>query len=136
MATATLAAPASKKMLWAGWIVSTLPLLLFTFSSVAKFANPPGMAEQFDKLGLDPKLTLGLGILELTCTLIYAIPRTAVLGAILLTGYLGGAILTHLRVGDQFVTHIILGVLVWLGIYFRDARLRALIPFRQPVEQP
>jgi hypothetical protein len=134
MATATLAAPGSKKMLWAGWIVSALPLLLFTFSSVAKFVNPPGMAEQFIKLQIDPKITFGLGILELTCTLIYAVPRTAVLGAILLTGYLGGAILTHLRVGDQFVTHIILGVLVWLGIYLRDARLRALIPLRQPAE--
>jgi hypothetical protein len=132
MASATLAAPGSKKMLWAGWIVSAVPLLLFTFSSVMKFVNPPGMAEQFEKLGLDPKITLGLGILELTCTLIYAVPQTAVLGAILLTGYLGGAILTHLRVNEQFITHIVLGVLVWLGIYLRDARLRALIPLRQP----
>ncbi len=134
MASVTQAAPVSKKILWPGWIVSALPILMFTFSSIAKFVNPPGMAEQFNKLGVDPKLTLGLGILELGCTLIYAVPRTAVLGAILLTGYLGGAILTHLRVGDQFITHIVLGVLVWLGIYLRDARLRALIPLRQPAE--
>ena len=79
MASVTQAAPVSKKILWPGWIVSALPILMFTFSSIAKFVNPPGMAEQFNKLGVDPKLTLGLGILELGCTLIYAVPRTAVL---------------------------------------------------------
>lgn len=130
MATAIQAVQGSKIMLWAGWIISTLLVLMLTFSAVMKFVNPPGMAEQFSKLELDSKLLLGLGILELTCTIIYAIPRTAVLGAILLTGYMGGAVLTHLRVGDQYITQIVLGVLVWLGIYLRDARLRALVPLR------
>jgi len=74
---------------------------------------------------------VALGILELACTIIYAIPRTAVLGAILLTGYLGGAILTHLRIGDPFWNPIIPGVLVWLGLYLRDPRLRALAPLRK-----
>jgi hypothetical protein len=73
---------------------------------------------------------LTLGIVEIACTVVYAIPQTAVLGAILLTGYLGGAIATHVRLEEGFLPPVILGVLVWLGIYLRDARLRALLPFR------
>ena len=75
-------------------------------------------------------LALGIGILELACTIIYVIPRTAVLGAILLTGYLGGAILTHLRVGEPIFLQVIFGVLIWGGLYLRDPRLRVLIPLR------
>jgi hypothetical protein len=76
----------------------------------------------------------GLGVLQLACTLLYAVPRTAVLGAIVLTGYLGGAVATHLRVGDPLFSHVLFGVylgaLLWLGLYLRDARLRALVPLR------
>jgi hypothetical protein len=76
----------------------------------------------------------GLGVLLLACTLLYAWPRTAVLGAILLTGYLGGAVATHVRVGDPLFTHdlfgVYVGVLSWLGLYLRDARLRTLVPLR------
>jgi hypothetical protein len=76
----------------------------------------------------------GLGMLLLVCTLLYAAPQTAVLGAILLTGYLGGAVATHVRVGDPLFSHILFGVYVgvflWLGLYLRDARLRALVPLR------
>jgi len=76
----------------------------------------------------------GLGVLLLACTLLYAVPRTAVLGAILLTGYLGGAVATHLRVGDPLFSHVLfgvyMGVALWLGLYLRDARLRALVPLR------
>jgi hypothetical protein len=71
-----------------------------------------------------------LAMVEVSCVLIYLIPATSVLGAILLTGYMGGAICTHLRVGDPFFIQIALGVLVWLGLYLRDTRLRALIPIR------
>jgi hypothetical protein len=73
---------------------------------------------------------LGLGILELICAVIYVIPRTSMLGAILLTGYLGGAIATHVRVGEQFIMPAVLGVLIWGGLYLRDYRLRALLPLR------
>jgi hypothetical protein len=73
---------------------------------------------------------LWLGIVELTCTILYVIPRTSVLGAILLTGYLGGATATHVRVADAYFMPILVGVLVWLGLYLRDTRLRALVPFR------
>ena len=121
----------SKKMLWTGYVLSTLPVLMLLFSGGMKFIPSPQLNEGFAHLGLPVTLALGLGILELACTIIYVIPRTAVLGAILLTGYLGGAILTHLRVGDPYYTQIILGVVIWGGLYLRDPRLRALIPLRR-----
>ena len=113
--------------------MSALPVLLFIFSGAMKLVKPPPVVEGFVHLGIPQKLALPLGILELTCTIIYLIPRTAVLGAILLTGYLGGAILTHLRVGEPVFTHVILGVLIWGGLFLRDPRLRSLIPFRRPM---
>jgi DoxX-like family len=122
--------PVSKKMLWAGRIVSSLPVLMLLMSGVTKLVQPAFVMEGFKHLGLPESLAVGLGILELACTIIYVIPRTAVLGAILLTGYLGGAVVTHLRVGDPFVGPIIFGVLVWAGLFLRDKRLRALIPLR------
>jgi uncharacterized membrane protein YphA (DoxX/SURF4 family) len=121
----------SKKALWAGRIISAIPVLMLTFSAVLKFMRPPTVMQEFERLQLPARLVIALGILELACTIIYAIPRTAVLGAILLTGYLGGAILTHLRIGDPFFNPIIPGVLVWLGLYLRDPRLRALVPLRK-----
>src|SRR5262245_14052138 len=125
-----VAVPASKKLLWAGWIISALPVLMLLFSGIAKLAKPDFVVDGLEKLGYDPSLALGLGILELACTVVYLIPRTAVLGAILLTGYLGGATATHVRLGEQFITPVLLGVLVWGGLYLRDARLRALLPCR------
>ena len=124
-------APVSKKMLSAGYVVSALPVLLLLFSGVMKLVKPAEVVEGFGKLGWDESLALGLGILELACTVIYVIPRTSVLGAILLTGYLGGATATHVRIGDQFFGPVILGVLVWGGLYLRDPRLRALLPLRR-----
>jgi len=122
----------SKKMLWTGRIMSALPVLMLLMSAVMKVAKPPPVMEGFKHLGLPESLAISLGILEVLCTVLYVIPRTAVLGAILLTGYLGGAIVSHLRVGDAFVGPIIFGVLIWGGLYLRDRRLRALIPFRNP----
>ena len=121
----------SQKMLWTGRIMSALPVLMLTFSGVMKLLNPPGLADGFNHLGVPVNLALGLGILELSCTIIYVIPRTAVLGAILLTGYLGGAVLTHLRVGDPFLAPVLPGVLLWGGLYLRDPWLRTLIPLRR-----
>ena len=122
--------PVSKKMLWTGRIISAVPVLMLLMSAVMKFVKPPPVVEGFAHLGLPEKLALGLGVLELVCTVLYVIPRTAVLGAILLTGYLGGAIVVHLRVGDPFIGPFIFGVLVWAGLFLRDRRLRALIPLR------
>jgi len=129
--TRTQAVPVSKKMLWIGWIVSALPVLLLLFSAVMKFARPAAVVEGFTKFGYPQRLLLVLGIVEITCTAIYLIPRTAMLGAILLTGYLGGATATHVRIGDPaFVTPVICGVLVWLGLLLREPRLRPLLPLR------
>jgi hypothetical protein len=123
-------APVPKPLLWAGWIISVLPVLMLLMSAVMKFVKPPPVVEGFSKLGWSEELALALGIVELACTILYVIPRTSVLGAILLTGYLGGATATHVRIGDPFIMPIILGVLVWLGLYLRDSRLRALLPLR------
>jgi len=126
----TQAPPVSKKMFWAGCILSAPPVLMLVMSGVMKLAQPAFVMEGFVKLGYPANLALRLGVVELACTVIYLIPRTSVLGAILLTGYLGGATATHVRVGEPFFAPIVLGVLVWLGLYLRDTRLRALIPLR------
>jgi uncharacterized protein YndB with AHSA1/START domain len=120
----------SKGALWAGWIVSVLPVLLLLFSGVMKLVKPAPVTEGFVHLGYPESLALGIGLLELVCTIVYLIPRTSVLGAILLTGYLGGATATHVRVGEPFYIPVVLGVLVWGGLYLRDGRLRALVPGR------
>lgn len=130
MSSDTQVTPASKKMLWAGRILSVLPTLMLLMSGFMKLTKPPELVEGFAKLGWNDNLALGLGIVELVSTALYVIPRTSVLGAILLTGYLGGAIATHVRIGDPFIAPVILGVVIWLGLYLRDARLRALIPLR------
>ncbi len=121
----------STKTLWAGWIMSALPALMLLFSGVMKLLKPAMVVEGFVHLGYDESIALGLGIVEIVCTVIYLIPQTCVLGAILLTGYLGGATATHVRIGEAFIAPIVLGVLVWGGVYLRDARLRALIPLRK-----
>jgi hypothetical protein len=132
MSSDTQTAPASKKMLWAGWIISALPVLMLVVSGVMKLLKPPAVVDGFTKLGWEENLAFGLGILELACTVVYLVPRTSVLGAILLTGYFGGAIATHVRVGDPFSSFVpvVLGMLVWGGLFLRDARLRALLPLR------
>ncbi len=123
-------APVSKKMLWAGRVMSALPVLMLLFSGVTKLMKPAPVVEGFAHLGYPESLALGLGIVELACAVVYVIPRTSVLGAILMTGYLGGATATHLRIGEPFFTPIVLGLLVWGGLYLRDDRLRALLPLR------
>ena len=124
-------APVSKPMWWGGAVMSALPALALTMSGVMKLMKPAPIVEGFTKLGYSPDLALGIGITELVCTVLYVIPQTAVLGAILLTGYLGGATATHVRLGEPFHTPVIIGVWVWGGLYLRDPRLRVLVPFRR-----
>jgi hypothetical protein len=128
------AAPVSKKKLWAGRVMSALPVMMLLFSGIMKLTGIDPVLEGFAKLGYPASLALGIGIVEIACVVIYVIPRTAILGAILLTGYLGGAVATHVRIGDPLFSQALmpfyLGVLVWGGIYLRDDRLRALIPVR------
>ena len=131
MASDVRIAPASTKMLWAGRIVSALVVLGLMMSAVMKFIQPVQFKEEFAKSGWNANLLVPLGIVEVICTLLYAIPRTSVLGAILLTGYLGGAVATHVRTGDSFIPPIVLGILVWLGLFLRDPRLREILPLRR-----
>jgi DoxX-like protein len=126
-------APTSNKLIWVGRILSALPVLLLLFSSSMKLIKPVQVVDEFTRLGYPDGVIFGLGIVELACAVIYAIPQTAVLGAILVTGYLGGATATHVRVGDptsNIIMPVILGVLVWGGVFLRDARLRKLLPLR------
>jgi hypothetical protein len=130
MQSATQTAPASKKMLWAGRIISALPVLLMIFTGAFGVLKPAVSASGFVHFGYPERLLVPICTVEIACAIVYAIPRTSVLGAILLTGYLGGATATHVRVGEPFYLPIIVGVLVWGGLYLRDERLRALIPLR------
>lgn len=132
----TQTAPVSKTRLWAGWIMSALALLFLLFDSVIKLMQIDPVKESFTQLGYPVTLALGIGMLELVCIVVYVIPRTSVLGAILLTGYLGGAVATHVRIGSPLFSHMLfpvyVGLLVWGGLYLREDRLRALIPLRRP----
>jgi hypothetical protein len=131
MRSATQAAQVSKRMLWAGRIISAPPVLMMLFSGIMKLAKPAPVVEGFIRLGYCESVALGIGILELACTVVYVIPRTSVLGAILSTGFLDGATATHVRIGDPaFFFPVVLGVLVWLDLFLRDERLRAFIPLR------
>lgn len=121
----------SKKALWTGYILSALPVLLLLMSGVMKVMRAGPVVEGFTKFGFANSLIVPIGILELTCTVIYLIPRTSVLGAILLTGYLGGATVTNLRADQPVLIPVLAGVLVWGGLFMRDLRIRALIPWRQ-----
>src|SRR5262245_2863024 len=120
-------APVSTKKLWAGIIISALPALFLLFDGVMKLVKPPIVVETTVKLGYPESVILSLGIVALACTVVYLIPRTSVLGAILLTRYLGGAVASHLRVGGPLFTHILFpvyfGALIWGGLYLRDERL-------------
>ena len=119
-------------IVWVGRVISVLASLLFLFSASMKLKGGPELAQGMEHLGLPDSMVVPLAILELSCVAIYLIPATSVLGGILLAGYLGGAICTHWRVGDPFVVQIVLGLLVWLGVYLREDRLKALIPLRRP----
>ncbi|MBL7685886.1 MAG: DoxX family protein [Deltaproteobacteria bacterium] len=121
----------NKKIIWLGRVISGLALIPFIPSVMMKFSSNPQTIEGMNKMGIPVSLITILAILELTSMLFYLIPQTAILGAILLTGYLGGAILTHLRIGEAVPIQVALGVLVWLGLYLREPRLRQLLPIRK-----
>ena len=124
--------PASKVMIWVGWLLSALPSLMLLFSASMKLVKSEDVVKGFEHLGYPEHLAFVLAVVEAGCTLVYLIPRTAVLGAILLTGYLGGAVATHVRLLEmQFLAPLVLGVLIWGGLFLRDPRVRALIPIRR-----
>jgi hypothetical protein len=122
----------STRLLWVGRVVSALPVLALLMSAVMKFMRPPEVVTQFvEKFGYRESTLTGLGVVEILCAALYVVPQTSVLGAVLLTGYLGGATATHVRVGDPFAAPVVLGVFIWAGLYLRDDRLRALLPLRK-----
>ncbi len=131
--SAARSAPASKSALWGGRILSGLVIAFMLFDGGIKLAPMDIVTETMGQLGwpTSPNLARGLGVLALACTALYAFPRTSVLGAILLTGYFGGAIATQLRVGNPVFSHLLfgayLGLMVWGGLFLRDERVRALI---------
>jgi len=132
--TAIQTAPASKTSLWAGRIISGLVVLFMLFDSGIKLMKLAPAVEGTAKLGYPVSVVLPIGIVLFVCTVLYAIPRTSILGAILLTGYLGGAVASNVRMGNPLFGYVLfpvyVGVLLWGGLFLRDARLRALIPLR------
>ena len=126
----------SKANLWVGRIVSYLPALFLLVDGAMKLVKPAVVVDATVKLGYSESVIIPIGIILIVCTILYLIPATSVLGAILLTGYLGGAVATHVRVGEglfPIVFPVIFGILIWLGLYLRDDRLRALVPLRTSV---
>ncbi len=123
-------APVSNAMLWSGRVMSALPSLFLLVDGIMKLVKPAVVVETTAQLGYPESVILGLGVVLLICTALYVIPRTSVLGAILLTGYLGGAVATHVRVGgDLFavIFPVIVGALLWGGLVLRNPRLAALL---------
>jgi len=119
---------------WPGRVLSGIPALFLAFDAAMKLANPAFVAEASVKAGIPAELAVPLGVILAACLALYLIPRTAPLGAVLLTGYLGGAVLTHLRIGDPLISHtlfpIYVGALLWAGLYLRDDRVRRLLAAR------
>jgi hypothetical protein len=136
MSTTSQTAPLPGATIWTGRVLSGIVILFMIFDASMKLIPLAVVTESMAELGYTPSagLARGLAIVILVCTALYAFPRTALLGAILLTGYLGGAIASHLRIGSPLFSHILfglyLGLMVWGGLYLRDRQIRVLIPFR------
>ncbi len=122
---------ASGKVVWTGRIISILVALVFVFSALLKVKGGAEVTQGMAHLGLRAAMRLPLAVIELSCAVIYLIPPVSVLGAILLTAFIGGTIVTHWRIGEPVYMQTLLGILVWLGLSLREERLKALIPVRQ-----
>jgi hypothetical protein len=122
----------SKVALWVSYVMSAIPVLMLFMSAGMKISKAKAVTDGFATMGFPAGVIMPIGIVELICTVLYIVPQTAVLGAILLTGYLGGAIVTHVRAEEGFIGPLVFGVLLWGGLFLRDARIRALIPLRKP----
>jgi hypothetical protein len=131
----TFVPPVSKARLWAGWILTVLPALMLLMGGIMDVMKPDFVVKATVEMGYPEDVIFGLGVVVLICVVLYLIPKTAVLGAILLTGYLGGAVATHVRHGDPLFSHVLapvyFAILLWAGLYLREPRLSALVPFRK-----
>ena len=125
----------SKKSVWTGRVLSGLVTAFMVFDAVIHLMRPAPVVEAFAKLGLPLRLAVTLGIIELVCVVLYVIPQASILGAILLTGYLGGAVAIQMTTSKSLFGEILfpvyVGVMVWGGLYLRDDRVRTLIPWRR-----
>jgi hypothetical protein len=121
----------SKPAVWTGRVLTALMALFLVMDAVMKFFVPQPVAEAFTRLGISTSLSVPIGVMLLACVVLYLIPRTAVLGAVLLTGYLGGAIAIHMRAGSSLFGEtlfpIYMGAVIWLGLYLRDSRVRGVL---------
>ena len=121
----------ASKRIWVGRVLSAVAVLFMLFSGIIKLTRIDPVVQSFNQLGYPLGLAVTIGLLELACVAVYVIPRTSLLGAILLTGYLGGAVATHVRVGDPLFTHVLfptyIGTLIWAGLYLRHDRLRTFV---------
>jgi hypothetical protein len=137
MPTIAQSEPRSKPALWMGRLLSGLVITFLLFDGAVKLVPWPIVTETMDRIGYGSSETLArsLGIITIVCTVLYSVPPTSILGAILLTGYLGGAMASHLRIGSPLFTHVLfgfyLGLMIWGGLWLRDGNLRALLPFRR-----
>jgi hypothetical protein len=137
MGTDTVVASAGTRyktwVVWAGRVVSIAPVYILLWSARAKLTHSPWYVAEWSRIGWSPDALNGVGAIQVTCLVLYLIPQTAVLGTVLLTGYLGGAIASYVRIGEPYPPLVPLTtcLLAWLGLYLRDARLRALLPLRR-----
>ena len=135
LATSQTLPPLSAKSLWTSRLMRGVVVLFLLLDTGIHLAVPAPVVQAMTQLGFPLSLTVGIGVVELLCTVLYVIPATSVLGAVLLTGYLGGAVAAHLRVGNPIFEAIIfpaiVGALLWGGLLLVDQRLRALVPFRR-----
>lgn len=139
MVSDSLALPASRTRLWAGRIMSAIAGLFLFADSIPKIIRLEPVVQGTVELGYPDSLVTTIGIILLLCTILYVIPRTSILGAILLTGYLGGAIATQMRIESPLFSHILfpvyLGILLWGGLFLRDGILHQILPSRQKIKQ-
>jgi hypothetical protein len=113
--------------IWVGRVISWLVSLLFAFSAVMKLAMKPAVIQGMEHVGLPQRMIMPLGIIELLCVVVYLVPQSSFFGAILFTGFVGGTIITHWRVGEPPVAQIVIGILLWVALYLRRPRLREAV---------
>lgn len=131
--TVPVASRLTKSITWTGRMLSVVPVVILLTSARWKLTHNPWYVAEWGRIGYAPRALDGIGLVQLACVLLYVIPQTAVLGTVLLTGYLGGAIAAYVRIGEPYPVLVPLStcLLAWAGIYLRDGRLRALLPFRR-----
>ena len=131
--TLNYAAPAPRESrigFWAGWVLTVVPALFFMLGLVMLLTNRAEMVKNMGKYGYAERYVVPLVIVQVICAVLFVIPRTAVLGAVLITGWLGGAVSTHVRAGEPWFFPVLFGVVIWLALFLRDRRVRALLPLR------